>query len=96
MVIGKLVTAICNREADQKRRCLAATAAQVAAWTELREWNQVFKKVNAFKYLGMMILYGVRDLSEVTLKFYIAQRIWGQFYRLLCKEGDDTRTYERF
>ena len=96
MAAGHHGTTMFKSGGKRKHHHLAATAAQVAAWTELREWNQVFKKVNAFKYLGMMILYGVRDLSEVTLKFYIAQRIWGQFYRLLCKEGDDTRTYERF
>ena len=70
---GHPSTEICRRRAEQKRRCLATSAARVATGIKLRYCGHILDKVDTFKYISIMVPFDDNDWSAVLQNL---QKLW--------------------
>ena len=81
---------------DQNRRRLAANTTRLDAGRELHDHYQILEKVYIFKYIGWALSFDDSYWTALVRNLQIYRRKWGRFYRLLGREGGDTRASERF
>ena len=87
---------MCRSGAERKRRQLAETEIRESTEMAFEVYGKQLMMVPSFKYLGIILTAGDKDLTAVAGNLGEARKSWGRLKRILSREGEDKRVSGNF